>query len=123
MAHFHAPMKHLARTAEELAPEVQGLSTRAATVAPIYPYGCCLSLDEETMEKLGISGEEPAVGDIIHFCCTAEVRAVPGERMDGDGNTVKSGCVELQITHMGAPAAPDSPRADRWYGDNDGDDD
>lgn len=120
MAHFHAPLKHLARSAQELAEEVPGLAKRA-DAAPVYPYGCCLSLDEETMEKLGIGGEDPEVGDIIHFCCEAKVRAIPGEREGMDGNTVKSGCVELQITHMGVPAAPDSARADRWYDtDNDG---
>lgn len=124
MAHFHAPMVHLAKTASEIADEMPALTKvmeAKGPAAPIYPYGCCLSLDEGTLEKIGLDDEEPKVGDLVHFCCTAQVRAIPGERMNADGTTDKNGCVELQITHMGVPAAPDTPRADKWYGDNDGD--
>jgi hypothetical protein len=113
---FHAPMKSLAKSPAEIKKDMPGMPMLAAAKGPQYPYGCCISLDEATMKTLGLDGEMPSVGDVIHFCCTAKVTAVPGEREDMDGKTVKSGCVELQITEMGSPKSPDLARGERWYG-------
>ena len=61
-----------------------------------YPYGLCISLDDDQLTKLDM--EKPSAGDMIHIFGMAKVTSV-SEREDTDG---KSCCrVELQITHLG----------------------
>jgi hypothetical protein len=61
-----------------------------------YPYGLCLSLDEDQLDKLDMC--KPDVGDFIHLHAMARVTSVSEhEKTNGDA------CcrVELQITHLG----------------------
>ena len=65
--------------------------------APRYPYGLCISLCEDELEKLGVDEGELEVGDIIHLHAFALVTsASESATMGGD----KHCRVELQITHM-----------------------
>lgn len=100
-------------------PTMQGVKASA----PKYPWGLSISLEDETLAKLGLDGELPAVGEIIHFEAIARVTsAAENERETTDGSTEQCRRIELQITDMGV-AAPERER--NWYGtqdnDNDGD--
>lgn len=93
---------------------------------PKYPYGLCISLEDESLKKLGLDGDEPSVGDIIQFNAIAKVTNVSENESEGtDGTTNKHCRVELQITDMGIPgtnqADRDVDRSEqrraRFYGD------
>lgn len=43
---------------------------------PQYPYGLCISLCQDELEKLGLSAEELGVGDMIHLHSLAKVTSV-----------------------------------------------
>lgn len=66
--------------------------------SPRYPYGLCLSLCEDELEKLGLDDEDVEVGDMIHFMAMAKVTSV-SSRDDESGPTCR---IELQITNMSA---------------------
>lgn len=85
-----------------------------------YPYGLCISLDDETLEKLGLDGDLPASGDMIHLCAMAKVtNASCNERLTEDGKTEVSRRVELQITNMALESEDEENqmmRRSRFYG-------
>ena len=115
--HVFPKLVDLARSPEELQEEAaeHGLP---APKAPVYPYGCCISFDEETMEKLGLDGDAPSIGDEIHFSGEARVTNVSARP---DGTCTR---VELQITKMSCAAEDETEaeeeeeeaRRDRFYG-------
>lgn len=112
---FHAPMVDLARSAAEVKKEMTTI-TSMPDRAPEYPCGCCISLDDETLEKVGLSGDLPSLGSLIHFCAVAKVTSASmSESMDGDGKPRKCCRVELQIVQMGIPTA-NKDRGQAWYG-------
>ena len=61
-----------------------------------YPYGLCICLGNDQLEKLGLE-EECEVGDFIHLFALAKVTSV-SKNDTGEGEKVR---IELQITHMG----------------------
>lgn len=103
-----AKMISMARTPEEAKAEVAKYdSPSPVTTAsvPTYPYGLCLSLDEETMKKLGMEGEMPSVGEVMQFTAMAKVTSASiNEREKSDGSKEQCCRLELQITDMGVPA-------------------
>lgn len=79
---------------------------------PAYPYGLCLSLEDETLKKLGLDGDMPDVGDIIQFNAIAKVTSVSENEREGTDGTKSKCCrVELQITDMGIPGVNQADRA------------
>ena len=71
---------------------------------PKYPYGLMISLNDETLQKLGLDGECD-VGDILHGHFLAEVTSVSKNKsQDGESNSR----VELQIIMMTAMEDEDS---------------
>jgi hypothetical protein len=93
---------------------------------PKYPYGLCISLDEDGLKKLGLDGDLPGVGDIIQFNAIAKVTNVSENESEGtDGATTKHCRIELQITDMGIPGTNQADRdvdrseqrRSRFYGD------
>lgn len=64
---------------------------------PTYPYGLCISLCQDQLDKLGME-EEVNRGDILHMHCLAEVTSVSTV----DNSNGKETRVELQITHISA---------------------
>lgn len=130
MLHF-GKMVDLARTGDEIKQETaQACPAPAKISAPVYPYGCCISLDDEVLKKLGLDGDLPEVGDEIHFCCEARVTsASQNECETPDGKKDVRQRVELQICRMSAPGQDPADaaversekRQQNWYGGGDPD--
>lgn len=76
---------------------------------PAYPYGLCLSLCEEEIQKLGLGDGETSVGDIIHMHAIASVTSVSKH---DNINSGPSSRIELQITHMSALESEDQENAE-----------
>jgi hypothetical protein len=73
---------------------------------PKYPYGLSISLDTETLDKLGLGAEADTadVGDTLHLFALARVTAKRSEeRESGKANRH----VELQITHIALESEDD----------------
>lgn len=65
---------------------------------PKYPYGLCICLCQDELEKLGISEDEIERGDIIHFQALAKATSVTTHDTE-----YGSGCrAEFQIMFMSA---------------------
>lgn len=63
---------------------------------PKYPYGLCISLCQDELEKLGLDDEELCVGDMLHLHALAKVTSTSSyESEDGSHSRV-----ELQICYM-----------------------
>lgn len=80
-----------------------------------YPYGLCITLDKETMAKLGMK-ELPDVGQGFTITGKVEVKSVSkSEHADGGGYSD----VGLQITHMELGSGEKTPdkkdQADSLY--------
>ena len=127
-------MVDMAKTPDDVKKEVGNtLSAPAASEAkptvPTYPYGLCISLNEEDLAKLGITGELPEVGEMVHLAAMAKVTSVSeSEREDTGGIKTKCCRIELQITHLAteyeddeeAEAEATKARQGRFYGKVDG---
>jgi hypothetical protein len=86
---------------QEIAERSAACTVTPSPSLPKYPYGCCLSLEDDTLEKLGLDGDLPSVGEMIQFTAIAKVTcASENEREKSDGTTDKCRRIELQITHM-----------------------
>lgn len=70
----------------------------ASPSPPRYPYGLCLSLCEEELDKLNIDKNDIGHGDMLHLHCLARVTSVSSNEND-DGEHIR---VELQVTHIAA---------------------
>ena len=71
---------------------------------PRYPYGLSIYLDDETLEKLGMT-EMPKVGTVLQLTAQVTVtgtstRATQGEKEAGEATETTCSCVDLQITDM-----------------------
>lgn len=65
---------------------------------PRYPYGLCLSLCQDELQKLNLDDEDLGVGDMLHLNCLAKVTSVSSNETE-DGEYCR---VELQVTHIEA---------------------
>lgn len=74
--------------------------------APMYPYGLCICLNDESMKKLGLENP-PAVGTKLQLTALVEVVSV-GSRKERDGD--KHSNADLQITDMELSSAPAGER-------------
>ncbi len=84
------PAEKVEEVSETMAASVPGTDMVAD-----YPYGLCISLSEEELEKLGLS-DDCDIGDAIDIRCFAEVTSVSKHKY-GDKDCCR---VELQITRM-----------------------
>jgi hypothetical protein len=92
-------MIDMAKTPAEVNEAVKSMSAPvSATVndMPVYPYGLCISLEEDELEKLKLDGVCEA-GDMIHIAAMAKVTSI--SQRDTEGGVKRR--VELQITHLG----------------------
>jgi hypothetical protein len=120
MARF-SPMVDMANTPEEVTAELAKDAAMPSVPAaskpsvPTYDYGLCLRLNEESLEKLQIDGDLPAVGDMIHFVAMAKVTSASvSEREGTNGGKETCRSVELTVTHIGMLEDEDHEARD-WY--------
>jgi hypothetical protein len=99
-------MFDMAKTPEEAKEDTK---PSPATVADVnkYPYGLCLSLDEDQLDKLDL--DKPDVGDMCHLFGIGRVTNV-SEHEKADGSVCCR--VELQITHLGVECEDDEEGED-----------
>jgi hypothetical protein len=117
MAQFTA-MIDMVKSAEDVKKEIGNSfpATPAAPTVAAYPYGLCLSLEEDELAKLGLD-DLPNVGEMIHLCAMAKVTSVSqNEREMTDGSKKSCRRVELQITHLATESEDEENRSERWYG-------
>ncbi len=82
-------MVDMARSPKEMA---EG----AVPQAPVYPYGLCLRLEKDQLEKLDVDYGDWAVGDNFHLFCLAKVTSIrKSETADGEDCSV-----EMQICEI-----------------------
>lgn len=122
-------MADMAKTPDEVKRDMPMAmpSSASKATAPVYPYGLCISIDQDDMAKLGLAGDLPQVGEMIHLAAMAKVTSVSeNEREDTDGKKSKCCRVELQITHLATENEDDevetalkasAGRRKRFYGD------
>jgi hypothetical protein len=121
MARF-GTMVDMASTPEEIKEKTEENCAPVACAQPRYPYGLCISLDNESMAKLGLDGELPAVGETVHFCAMAKVTSASmNESETSDGKSEQRCRIELQITNMACENEDDEneqmlARRSRFYG-------
>lgn len=84
----------MAKTSKELAGDYGGV-TVAAPAQSLYPYGLCISLCQDELDKLGLDGD-CEVGDMIDLRAMAKVTSV-SKNETTSGASIR---IELQITHM-----------------------
>jgi len=86
---------------------------------PMYPYGLCLHLDQDQLEKLGITAL-PKVGGEMMITAKCGVKSVSSNQMQG-GDAESRVC--LQITDMDVGQtdnAQNNDRATKLYGNTNG---
>lgn len=62
---------------------------------PLYPYGLCISLESDSLEKLGL--KLPELDQVIEFRVKAQVTSLNSRK---EGNDGEDSCCSLQITGM-----------------------
>lgn len=82
-------------------------ATQAVNDAPDYPYGLSISLGKDELEKLGLTGDEVEVGDMLHLHALAKVTSVSKHDNDSTGPDCR---IELQITNMVGESEDDENR-------------
>ena len=112
------PMKDMAQSPEEMKREMP-MPVAAKATAPTYPYGLTICLNDATLAKLGIDGDLPSVGDMIHLVAMATVTcASETEQSSTDGGKETCRRIELQITHMACENEDEeTDRGKKWYGE------
>lgn len=80
---------------------------------PRYPYGLCLHLDNETLEKLGLS-DLPKIGSKLKLEAVVEVNGISANK-SGSGENYKS--LSLQITDMAVGAEKKAVEGKDFYKD------
>lgn len=84
-----------------------------ASDAPSYPWGLCIHLDDDALNKLGLT-EMPAVGTELMVMAKVVVKGTSAHARDGE---MDHRSVEMQITDMElGPVASASSAATALYG-------
>jgi hypothetical protein len=96
-------MVDMGQTPEEIKKDVSPMPAMEAPSAPTYPYGLCISLTENELEKLGLEGDMPEIGELVHLMGMAKVTSVSEHERELPDGTKKRCCrVELQIVALKA---------------------
>lgn len=88
-------MKSLVSMARK--PEIPKEESYLTTSVSQYPYGLCLCLQNEDLERLGMT-DLPEAGDMIILNAIAKVTSVSSRESEDSPPDRR---VELQITHLG----------------------
>lgn len=117
---------------EETAPPTAGAvayDDGGKRATPAYPYGLTICLNEDSLDKLGLGGDLPDVGDQVTIIAVGTVTsASANESKKADGGTVVHKRVEIELREMGVQGdelaqAEEAlaKRTKRWYGEAKGD--
>ena len=80
---------------------------------PAYPYGLCISLGKDELEKLGMTSL-PAVGTEVMVMAKGFIKSASSSEYQGEGKHMD---VQVQLTDVQVGAAPASTNAaDALYG-------
>lgn len=74
--------------------QAENMPIAANIDTPKYPWGLCISLTNDELEKMGVEAKDFQVGDMINFDVLGKVTAV-SERDASEGPCCR---VEIQIT-------------------------
>lgn len=66
---------------------------------PMYPYGLCISLCDDEIEKLNLDTEDVSVGDMIHMHSLAKITSISQRDDENNGPCCR---IELQIIAISA---------------------
>lgn len=121
MATHVAKMVSMAQSPEKVKESMPQVVAEKAE-GPIYPWGLCLRLCKEEIEKLKLSGA--SVGDTIHVFALGKVTSMSKSA----GENHESESIEIQLTDMAAenedaeneaedPVEKERASHKRWYGD------
>lgn len=108
-------MVSMARSPEEIKEQMDKMTSAPEMPdGPQYPYGLCITLCDDELEKLGIDKDDmPEIGDMIHLMAMAKVTSV-SQSANSSGDQRR---IELQITDLSCEDEDDEDdRADRRYG-------
>jgi len=109
----HGDLVYIASDPEEIRQKQDDMLKGPMERAPQYPFGLSISLCDADLEKLGLDGPLPAVGDLLEFFATAKVTSAQmTESLDSSGVPQKCCRVELQIVGM-LPHSEEPPETDR----------
>lgn len=105
-------MKDMSLTAEEAKEYAGDMCCGPDEKGPKYPYGLTISLNDGSIEKLGITSL-PMVGTKVNIMAVAVVTSIE-QRQDSDGENETSMC--LQITQMEAQMpSPEKNAAEKMW--------
>ncbi|CAB4144376.1 hypothetical protein UFOVP456_37 [uncultured Caudovirales phage] len=93
-------------------PEVEEQPGMVEADEPSYPYGLCLHLGKDELEKLGITAL-PDVGAKMEIMAKGYVKSTSAYETQGDG---KSQSVEIQITDLEVAPGERKDPAQVMYG-------
>lgn len=96
---------NLAKTPEQI--EESHSSPVSDYAVPIYPYGTCICLETEQLDRLQLA-EDPEVGDLIHFQAIGRVTSAGSNETD---KGVKRR-VEIQVTDIALEDDMEDPDED-----------
>lgn len=102
-------MKNMKMSAEE---RKESYPTPATVESNQYPWGLCITLDNETIQKLGIKGL-PAVESTMMLHARVEVKTT---NSSDEAGGEKRRSMSLQITDMGLEEENKKETADALYG-------
>ncbi len=91
-------MVDMAKTPAEVKEDSAPVSAMdAPDSGPSYPWGLCISLNEDDLKKLDITADEIDVGDMVHLFAMAKVTSKSISDNESSGPCCR---IELQITHL-----------------------
>jgi len=132
MGYGFQSMVDMAKSPAEIKKDMPSMVSPSYKAAvPSYPYGLCISLNEDDLAKLGMDDcQLPSIGDMIHLAAMAKVTSVSENQTTAEDGAVKKCCrIELQITHLATENEDEETARDeateqrrgRFYGSVDGD--
>jgi hypothetical protein len=89
-------MEHLKMVDMARSPAEKAEAMNPSIDPPTYPYGLCLRLTKEELEKLEVDHTDWQVGDIFHLHALGKVTSISSRETNDGGDC----CVEIQLTHL-----------------------
>ena len=79
---------------------------------PEYPYGLTITLNQESIEKLGIDAKSLKIGQAFKVLAEAKIKEIREVKENGD---VQEHSIELQICEMDMAKEEEEKSADQFY--------